>query len=819
MRSGHGVIRLASVVLVVCLAATSAAPSVAGTRADGGPETRLVGRAVLPARTFAPGPTSGTLLGPGPINGVEVPFRGKQPVQGFSAVLNNRDGTFSVMSDNGFGTLENSADFNLRVHRIRPHFETATGGSGDIDVLSHIQLRDPKGRVPFAITNDFSKRRILTGADFDIESMRRARDGTLWFGDEFGPFLLHTSASGVVLEPPVPLPDFSRGGEVRSPQNPFNEESSTVRVMNAMRAHAQKNGAVHTPIVSPWELMLADGDPSTFVPTRESPPPGSGLRRASSEIHDVASIHAAGFPVVPYTINDPERMQQLLDLDVDGIISDDPEALYETVAAYDADGDGTGGDYLLPDGRIDRTAVDAQGHRGARALRPENSLPAMEAGLDNLMTTLETDTGITRDHRAVLDHDPFIDSAKCRRADGRPYEEEDEVLVKSLSLRQIQSRFICDKLILSDFPEQRNDRSLSPVAVAFANKRGLIDPYVMPTLRQLFRFVRFYERYYRTGPGRNQPDAELRANNAARVGFNVETKLNPRREFASRTVGPRVFTNVVGKAIRAEGLRKRASIQSFDWRTLLLAHRWFPAIQTVCLFGDFPKVGAEGDGTNLQPDASGNTPWLAGLEWPYLVTALTHPFRAERSAGFEGMAITKNGERLRPLLEKPLAGDPPRALKLHAFDISRRAYTGRRWTYRLNERGESIGDFTLFARNRGLVIERDSTQGDLGGFKAIYEVTFGRPGTTVAKNLRVDLLDIADPNRISEPGLPGDVGIGRLFAFPFETIEDVVALGSRTVGVLNDNNFPFSVGRHVGTGRPDDNEFIRVRLSKPLFER
>ena len=44
--------------------------------------------------------------------------------------------------------------------------------------------------------------------------MRRHSAGGLWFGDEFGPFLLHTDATGRVLEAPIPLPD------VKSPENP-----------------------------------------------------------------------------------------------------------------------------------------------------------------------------------------------------------------------------------------------------------------------------------------------------------------------------------------------------------------------------------------------------------------------------------------------------------------------------------------------------------------------------------------------------------------------------------------------------------------------
>jgi hypothetical protein len=185
----------------------------------------LVGRAILPAKTFAEGPTSGTQIGKAAINGVSVPFVNQQPVQGFSAVLDNKDGSFLVMSDNGFGKLENSADYHLRVYTIRPDFKTKTGGTGKITVNGFVELRDPNRLVPFAITQKLTSKRILTGADFDIESFQRAHDGTFWFGDEFGPFLLHTDAQGIVLEPPIPLPNFNNPNqEIRSPQNPYNEK-------------------------------------------------------------------------------------------------------------------------------------------------------------------------------------------------------------------------------------------------------------------------------------------------------------------------------------------------------------------------------------------------------------------------------------------------------------------------------------------------------------------------------------------------------------------------------------------------------------------
>jgi hypothetical protein len=166
----------------------------------------LTGFAALPAATFVPGSEpSGAALGSALINGITPPFA-DQPVQGFSGVVRNRDGSYEVLSDNGYGNKANSADFLLRIHRIAPVPKT-----GAIDVLGGITLTDQFGHVPFALTR---ADRVLTGADFDVESIVRLRDGSLWIGDEFGPYLLHLDRAGRLLSPPVQVPD------VRAPQNP-----------------------------------------------------------------------------------------------------------------------------------------------------------------------------------------------------------------------------------------------------------------------------------------------------------------------------------------------------------------------------------------------------------------------------------------------------------------------------------------------------------------------------------------------------------------------------------------------------------------------
>jgi glycerophosphoryl diester phosphodiesterase len=472
-----------------------------------------------------------------------------------------------------------------------------------------------------------------------------------------------------------------------------------------------------------------------------------------------------------------------------------------------------------------------EAHRGGRDLRPENTLPSMEVGLDNLVTTLETDNHLTRDGVPVLSHDPYVDTGKCRRTDGRPYTFADEVLIRRLTLRQLQSRFICDGVIRTGTP-QTNDRSLSPVAVAFARHEGLIDPYVDPTTQQLFDFVRFYVHYYKDGPGAGTPGATERWQNAERVDFNIETKLNPRSDrdphgirYEDRTPDPETITRAVAGVIERNDMQNRADVQSFDFRTLRIVHREFPNLLTVALFGDFPvfadpTITGSDDGTNLQPeDGEANTRWLAGLFWPYRHTAQENPVRVQTSGGFEGMAMTPDRRTLLPILEKPLVNPATTYTQAFAFDLRTHRYTGDRWFYPYDPRGISVPDFQLASRHHGITIERDNTQGiadPSAAFKALEDVTLGPPGSTIAKTEAADLLDIADPARISLPGQPGDVGLGNPFAMPFVTIEAVVILDRRHVLVSNDNDFPFSVGRHVGSGAPDDNEFVVLRLPQPI---
>lgn len=352
-------------------------------------------------------------------------------------------------------------------------------------------------------------------------------------------------------------------------------------LMTQAAAHARLHGGRYVPALSPdYETLLGP--------------------KASVHVKD---LQAAGFAVVPWTVDDVETMRALLDLHVDGIISDRPDLLAAVLkeARQKAAGDAAQLAYL------DR--FDAQGHRGGRGLRPENTLPAFEAGLDNDINSIETDTGVTTDRQSLIWHDQFLNPQSCRRADGQPYTPETRVYIHDISMVEAQRQFICDKLHFG--PEQKNDLALSPVSVAFAVQEHMIGPNAPTNVAQLFRFVDFYARWYRRGAGKSSPDAAARAATAERVHFNLETKilppgysdgkmaaamygvpetavklsgkLPPPAFSPSRTVSPEIFVETLCGFIQEYHMEDRADVQSFDFRTLLLVQEKYPAIRTYYL--------------------------------------------------------------------------------------------------------------------------------------------------------------------------------------------------------------------------------------------
>ena len=216
-------------------------------------------------------------------------------------------------------------------------------------------------------------------------------------------------------------------------------------------------------------------------------------------------------------------------------------------------------------------AFDLQGHRGARGLAPENTLAAFARALEIGVTTLETDLAVTRDGVLVLSHDPVLNPDIVRGPDGK-WLAAPGPAINTLTLEELK-RFDIGRLDPS-----------SKYARQFPDQKPA-DGQRFPALTELF---------------------ELVEQSGKPVRFNIETKLSP--DKPGDGPDPDTFAGLVVEAIREAGHGRHATIQSFDWRTLLAAKRLAPEIETVCL--TYAQT--------LQDKVEGGTrrpsPWLAGLD-------------------------------------------------------------------------------------------------------------------------------------------------------------------------------------------------------------
>jgi len=214
-------------------------------------------------------------------------------------------------------------------------------------------------------------------------------------------------------------------------------------------------------------------------------------------------------------------------------------------------------------------AFDIEAHRGGRARRPENTLPAFADALSMGVDTLELDMGVTRDGVVVVAHDRGLNPAITRAADGSyipagiPFIELTLAQVKQYDVGQIKP----GSAYAARFPDQ----------LAIAGTR-------IPALAEVFALVR------RSGD--------------RRVRLNMETKIDPTRPEES--LDPQQFVAAVLELLRSEQFSDRVMIQSFDWRTLQLTQSQAPEIPTVYLTQE------SGPDANVRAGAA--SPWTAGFD-------------------------------------------------------------------------------------------------------------------------------------------------------------------------------------------------------------
>lgn len=253
------------------------------------------------------------------------------------------------------------------------------------------------------------------------------------------------------------------------------------------------------------------------------------------------------------------------------------------------------------------------------------------------------------------------------------------------------------------------------------------------------------------------------------------------------------------------------------------------------------KVDALGQLTDViattvdgKPVTSPDNPTLAVPANP---TAKMPVFNLKRSGGYEGLAMSKDGNRLYGLLEGPLyledgkveQADGRTALRVIEFDIASKSWTGRSWLYPLAEKGVAIGDFNMLDETTALVIERDNGAGTKdkacadpkqpkpdcfdapAELKRVYKIEFNdaNVGKAVRKIGYIDLMNIQDPDNKKKAGSKDGV-----YDMPFVTIENVDQVDATHLVIGNDNNLPFSAGRAVD--KADNNEFSLIEAGEFL---
>lgn len=191
--------------------------------------------------------------------------------------------------------------------------------------------------------------------------------------------------------------------------------------------------------------------------------------------------------------------------------------------------------------------LDLQGHRGARGLLPENTLPAFAQALGIGVTTLELDAAVTKDGVIVVSHDATLNPDITRDPDGQ-WLTRNDITVHGLTYAQLQ-RYDVGRI-----------RPRTAYALRFSAQQP-VDGTRMPRLADVFALAR-------------------RAGNST-VRFNIETKISP--EQPQHTLPPAEFARALIALVRAEKLESRVTIQSFDWRTLQVVQQEAPRIATVYL--------------------------------------------------------------------------------------------------------------------------------------------------------------------------------------------------------------------------------------------
>ncbi|MBX2960865.1 MAG: glycerophosphodiester phosphodiesterase [Cyclobacteriaceae bacterium] len=192
---------------------------------------------------------------------------------------------------------------------------------------------------------------------------------------------------------------------------------------------------------------------------------------------------------------------------------------------------------------------DLQGHRGARGIKPENTIPSMIEALKAGVTTLEMDVVITKDKQVILSHEPWLSSEICLKPGGEEIVRSEE---KSLNIYQLLydevKQYDCGSKGNSKFPEQEKLASSKPL---------LSD--VIIAVEDYIKNFSLYE-----------------------VDYNIEIKSTPEEDDVYHPK-PEQFSDLVYQVIDQHLPWERVVIQSFDFRVLKYWNKKYPHVRLACL--------------------------------------------------------------------------------------------------------------------------------------------------------------------------------------------------------------------------------------------
>ena len=219
---------------------------------------------------------------------------------------------------------------------------------------------------------------------------------------------------------------------------------------------------------------------------------------------------------------------------------------------------------------------DLQGHRGARGLKPENTLPSFEVAFDLGVTSVETDVHLTSDGIPVLAHEPWITGSLFRKvAESAPLLASEQRLLAGLTLEQLRQYRADRNPDPQRFPRQ--EATVTPLAAWFGQHHG-IDPFTPPTLADLFAFAEAYA----SEPGAVLGKTAAQRQHMQSIRFDLELKRVP---FHPEVIGdsftgrsPGLLEERVVEIIRAAGMLARTTVRSFDHRVVHLLRQMEPEL-------------------------------------------------------------------------------------------------------------------------------------------------------------------------------------------------------------------------------------------------